>query len=65
MKAPPEKSRGIVSDIRFFIFHKPAIRTLIEFSNAAEREDYSHRIMQRTGIDVTQYSVLNIHRIGI
>ena len=65
MKAPPEKSRGIVSDIRFFILHKPAVRTLIKFSNAAEREDYSHRIMQRTGIDVTQYSVLNIHRIGI
>jgi hypothetical protein len=65
MKAPPEKSRGIVSDIRFFILHKPAVRTLIRFSNSAEREDYSHRIMQRTGIDVTQYSVLNIHRIGI
>jgi len=65
MKAPPEKSRSIISDIRFFIFHKPAVRTLIQFSNKAEREDYSHRIIQRTGIDVTKYSVLNIHRIGI
>jgi hypothetical protein len=65
MKAPPEKSRGILSDIRYFILHRPAIRTLIEFSSEAEREDYSHRIMQRIGIDVTQYSVLNIHRIGI
>jgi hypothetical protein len=65
MKAPPEKSHGIFSDIRNFILHKPAIHTLIEFSSEAEREDYSHRIMQRTGIDVTQYSVLNIHRIGI
>lgn len=65
MKVPPEKSRGILSDIRFFLLHKPAIRTLIQFSNKAEREDYSQRIMQRTGIDVTKYSVLNIHRIGI
>ena len=65
MKTPPEKSRGILSDIRFFLLHKPDIRTLIEFSNEAEKEDYSHRIMQRTGLDVTQYSVLNIHRIGI
>lgn len=65
MNAPPEKSRGIFSDIRFFILHKPVIRTLIHFSSEAEREDYNHQIMQRIGIDVTQYSVLNIHRIGI
>lgn len=45
--------------------HKPLIPTLIEFSSEAEKEDYSHRIMQRIGIDVTKYSVLNIHRIGI
>ena len=65
MKVPPEKSHGIVSDIRFFILHKPVIPTLIEYSSEAEREDYSHRIIQRIGIDVTKYSVLNIHRIGI
>ena len=65
MKAPPKKSHSIISDIRYFILHKPAIPTLIEFSSDAEREDYSQRIMQRTGIDVSRYSVLNIHRIGI
>lgn len=65
MKVPPEKSHGIVSDIRFFILHKPVIPTLIEYSSEAEREDYSHWIIQRIGIDVTKYSVLNIHRIGI
>ncbi len=65
MKAPPEKSHGILSDIRFFFLHKPAIRTLIEFSSNQEKEDYSLRIMQRIGIDVSRYSVLNIHRIGI
>jgi hypothetical protein len=65
MIAPPEKSHGILSDIRFFLLHKPASRTLIQFSSEVEREDHSHRIMQRIGIDVTKYSVLNIHRIGI
>ena len=65
MKIPPERSYGILSDIKSFFFHRPAVPTLIEFSSAAEREDYSHRIMQRIGIDVTKYSVLNIHRIGI
>jgi len=65
MKAPPEKSHGILSDIRFFILYKPAIRTLIEFSSEEEKKEYSFRIMQRIGIDVTRYSVLNIHRIGI
>lgn len=65
MKSPPERSYGILSDIRYFFFHRPAIPTLIEFSSEAEKEDYSHRIMQRIGIDVTKYSVLNIHRIGI
>ena len=65
MKRPPQRSSGILSDIRYFFLHKPPIPTLIEFSSEAEKEDYSHRIMQRIGIDINQYSVLNIHRIGI
>jgi hypothetical protein len=65
MTIPPKRSHGVLSDIGSFFIHKPEIPTLIEFSNEAEREDYSHRIMQRIGIDVTKYSVLNIHRIGI
>lgn len=65
MKTPPKRSRSIFSDVRFFFLHKPSIRTLIEFSGAEEKKEYSFRIMQRIGIDVTRYSVLNIHRIGI
>jgi len=37
----------------------------VEFETDAVREDYTQRIAQRVGIDVSQYSVLNIHRIGI
>jgi hypothetical protein len=57
--------RGIISDIRAFLLHRPEIPTLIEFESEAEREDYSERILQRIGMDVREYAVLNIHRIGI
>jgi hypothetical protein len=56
---------GLISDIRSFVLHKPFFPTLIEFDSEAAREDYSQRISQRLGIDVAQYAVLNIHRIGI
>ena len=41
------------------------ISTFVDFETDAIREDYTQRIAQRIGIDVSQYSVLNIHRIGI
>jgi hypothetical protein len=65
MKTPPKRSKGLISDIRAFFFHKPDIATLIEFDDEEERENYSHRIMQRLGIDVNKYNVLNIHKIGV
>jgi len=64
-KAPPKRSRGILSDIRFFFLHKPAVPTSIEFNSKEERENYSQRIMQRLGISAAQYAILNIHKIGI
>ena len=65
MDAPPTRSQGILSDIRLFYLHKPAIPTLIEFATESEKENYSQRILQRVEIDVTKYAILNIHRIGI
>jgi len=65
MKVPPSRSNGLLSDISLFFLHKPKIPTLVKFKTETEREDYSHRIMQRLGIDVSKYSVLNIHKIGI
>jgi hypothetical protein len=61
----PAKSPGLLSDIRLFVLQKPAIPTLVEFTSEAEREDYGQRILQRLGISVTKYAILNIHRIGI
>jgi hypothetical protein len=64
-KRPPEKSSGIFSDIRFFFLDKPEIETRIKFHSEEERQLYGKSILQRTGIGVDKYKVLNIHRIGI
>ena len=54
----PARSRGVVSDLRWFFLTKPAIPTLIESTSDAARQDYSQRIKQRLGIHVEQYSIL-------
>ena len=38
---------------------------MIEFPSEDDRENYSKRILQRLGISVDSYSILNIHQIGI
>jgi hypothetical protein len=63
--AAPEPTRSLFSDIRHYFIRWPPIPTFVDFETDAVREDYTHRIAQRVGIDVSQYSVLNIHRIGI
>jgi len=62
---PPVPAKGIVGDIIEFFLRRPRTSTLIEFETQADREEYSLRIMQRVGIDVSSYSVLNLHRIGV
>ena len=64
-KVPPARTRGVVGDLCAFFLNQPVIPTLISFSSKAERENYSHRIMQRLGIDTASYSVLNLHKIGV
>lgn len=64
-KNPPSRSRGLFSDIWIFFLHRPMVPTLIRFDSKSERENYSQRIIQRLGISVDKYTVLNIHKIGI
>ena len=61
----PGRTGGVVGDLRAFLLRPPAIPTLIEFSSEEDRRDYSDRIIQRLDIDVSAYSVLNLHQIGI
>ncbi|MCK5704700.1 MAG: hypothetical protein KAI29_26285, partial [Cyclobacteriaceae bacterium] len=64
-KKPPSRSKGLITDILYFLLHKPEHDTLIKFNSEEERHDYNQRVMQRIGIDTNHYSVLNLHKIGI
>jgi len=61
----PSRSPGLLSDINRFVLNNPEIPTLIKFKTVAERHDYSQRIMQRLGIEVNTYGILNMHKIGV
>lgn len=64
-KHPPTPSKNLYEDVRHFFLHRPEIPTLITFPSEEDQEAFSKRIMQRLGIEVSQYSILNLHRIGI
>lgn len=64
-KTPPSRSKNIFTDIFYFLLHKPETNTLIKFKSAEKRDKYNKSVMQRSGIDPNQYSVLNIHKIGV
>ncbi len=63
-RTPPQSTGGVIGDVRAFFLHRPAT-TWIATPPGEVREDYGHRILQRTGVDVSGHSVLNLHRIGI
>ena len=60
---PPSKSKGVITDLVYFLLRKPKQATQIKFDTDEERDDYNHRVMQRLGIDPNRYSVLNIHKL--
>jgi hypothetical protein len=64
-KRPPVAGKNLFSDIRNFFFQKPKEKTLVKFVSPEGREKYSERIMQRIGLEVQNYSVLNVHKISI
>ena len=56
---------GLVRDVRDFLLASPPADTAVPAATFEERRDLSESIQQRVDIDVTPYSILNIHRIGI
>ena len=58
-------SLTLFSDLYNFILKKPELETLICFDTDVEKKQFSKRILQRLGVGVDQYAVLNIHKIGI
>ncbi len=61
----PADSSNLLSDVTGFVLHRPEIFTHVAVESDSWREDYRLRIAQRTGVDVSVYSILNIHQIGI
>jgi hypothetical protein len=62
---PPQRSGGLLSDIRMFFLAHPAIPTRVRHETDLERGYYCERILQRLKVHAEGYSVLDIHRIGI
>jgi len=64
-KKPPGRSKNVLTDINNFLFTKSSIATYIRFKTFQDRLNFRHRILQRIGMDASNYSVLNVHKIGI
>jgi len=64
-KKPFSKTWGLIKNVFNFIVHTPKEYTLIKFKTNEERLEYNERIMQRIGISTNNFSILNIHKIGI
>lgn len=64
-KRYPDRSRNIFTDLIYFLLNKPNEDTLIELKAKEERQFYRESILQRTGIQVDNFEMLNIHRIGV
>ncbi len=59
------KNNSLLCDLRFYFLNRPKNKTLVEYKSLTEKKDFSKRILQRIGVSVDKYTVLNIHRIGI
>lgn len=62
---PLRRSVNVFTDIRDYFIHQPEIPTLVACRSRQERCFYSESILQRVGIDVEKYHLLNLHRIAI
>lgn len=61
----PRGSGGLLDDVRHYVLAHPRDPTALRFANVAVRTRYERRILQRLGVRVADYAILNIHRIGI
>lgn len=64
-KLPLKRSTSVLSDIWYYFIRNPEYNTLVKYKSRDDRERYSLAIIQRIGIDVHQFRLLNIHQIGI
>lgn len=65
MVKAPNRSCNVLTDLKYFFFNVPEIKTLVDLSNPESRLHIRQNILQRIGIGVENYSMLNIHKIGV
>lgn len=65
LRKPPPRSRNVFTDIQYFFFHKPEYKTVVNFESEEDRQSSMYRILQRTGVGMEKYRILNIHKIGV
>jgi hypothetical protein len=56
---------GLWADVSQYLLQSPPLPTRVPLRRQDDRENYDLRILQRIGVNVADYSVLSIHRIGI
>lgn len=56
---------SFLCDFRFYFIKRPDIKTLVQYKSPAEKESFRQRILNHLGVSVSEYSILNIHKIGI
>jgi len=61
----PGPSRGILADLWTYLGRRPRIPTHVRIGIDLSREYILQRIVERIGIPVDGYRILNLHRIGI
>lgn len=61
----PRRSVNTFTDIYHYLIKNPGLSTLVKSSNQDARTEIGSSILQRTGIDVQNFKMLNLHRIGI
>lgn len=64
-KGAPKRSSNTFTDIWHYLFGKPPVSTLVKYTGTGTRTEIGKSILQRTGVDVENYKMLNLHRIGI
>ena len=65
VKLSPQRSKNIFTDISQYLLRKPPLETLVKQQTNDARIEIGKSILQRTGIDVENYKMLNLHRVGI
>ncbi len=61
----PQATRSVSDDVRQFFLHRPEVPTLLDTSSPADLDELAAQAVQRLGVDLSDYSVVNVHRIGI